>query len=87
MRGTLPLLVHPNVAHDFIFTEDVINTFLLVVTSSNTLPYGSVYNLGNRERVTLRNVVSLANDIFDIAQEQEWGYGKSLLRYQYLGSR
>jgi len=73
MQGTLPPLVHPDVARDFIFTEDVTNAFLVVASSASTLPYGNVYNLGNGEQVTLRDIVSLAKVIFNIADEPEWG--------------
>jgi nucleoside-diphosphate-sugar epimerase len=73
MQGTLPPLVHPDVARDFIFTEDVANAFLIVASSSSTLPFGSIYNLGNGKQVTLRDVVSLTQNIFNIADEPEWG--------------
>lgn len=73
LQGTLPPLVHPDVARDFIFTEDVNNACIFVASSSSTLPFGSVYNIGTGKQVALRDIVSLTRNLFNIKDEPEWG--------------
>lgn len=77
LQGALPPLVHPDVARDFIFTEDVNNAYTFIASSSKTLPFGSVYNVGTGKQVTLRDIVSLSKKVFSINDAPEWGSMKN----------
>lgn len=73
LKGTLPPLVHPEVARDFIFSEDVCSAYLFIADSAGSLPVGSVYNVGTGLQTSLREVVSITRDIFSISDEPVWG--------------
>jgi dolichol-phosphate mannosyltransferase len=73
LQGTLPPLVHSDVARDFIFTEDVNNACIFVAQYSKTLPFGSVYNIGTGKQITLRDIVSLTRELFNIKEQPIWG--------------
>jgi nucleoside-diphosphate-sugar epimerase len=72
LESALPPLVHPEVARDFIFTEDVNNACMLVASRARMLPFGSIYNVGTGRQTTLRNIVELTRRIFDISSEPQW---------------
>jgi UDP-glucose 4-epimerase len=72
LERALPPLVHPEVARDFIFTEDVNNACVLVASRARMLPFGSIYNVGTGRQTTLRNIVELTRRIFDISSEPQW---------------
>jgi nucleoside-diphosphate-sugar epimerase len=72
LERSLPPLVHPEVARDFIFTEDVNNACMLVASRASMLPFGSIYNVGTGRQTTLRDIVELTRKIFDISSEPQW---------------
>lgn len=73
LQGKLPPLVHPEIARDFIFIEDVNEAFQFLAGRSNLLPYGEVYNLGTGKQTSLREVVKVSQEIFHIQAEPAWG--------------
>lgn len=73
LQGTLPPLVHPDVARDFIFIEDVNNACVFVASSGGALPVGSVYNIGTGKQTTLQDIVSITKDFFNVKEEPNWG--------------
>lgn len=72
MNGTLPMLVDPNVARDYLYMKDVENAYILLANQlrGNT---GEVYNLGSGIQTPLSEVVSLACNIFRLSVKPEWG--------------
>jgi len=73
MQGKFPSLAHPDIARDFIFTEDVNDAYLLMASSSNTLPSDGVYNVGTGHQTRLRDIVEMTRAIFHIEAEPVWG--------------
>ena len=70
--GELPPLVDPDVARDFVYTEDVCAAYLLAATRDDQ-EAGAVYNVGTGVQTTLREVVEVARRVLGIAAEPEWG--------------
>jgi nucleoside-diphosphate-sugar epimerase len=72
LRGSLPPLVNPTIARDFVYIDDVIDAYLLAATQANQ-ELGAVYNVGTGVQTTLSEVVEMARRIMDIAAQPEWG--------------
>lgn len=72
LKNKLPPLVNPEIARDFIYVDDAISAFIAAANTKNLQP-GTVYNVGTGKQTTLRDVVSLAREIFNIKQEPDWG--------------
>ena len=71
LQGKYPPLVNPDIARDFIFSEDVIRAYLFMTTAS--LPPGEIYNVGTGKQTTLRDVVEVTREIFSLNAEAVWG--------------
>ncbi len=72
LRGTLPPLVNPEVARDFIHIDDVLDVYQRLAESPPS-PWDAVYNVGTGAQTSLRQVVDVAREVFDIAAEPAWG--------------
>jgi nucleoside-diphosphate-sugar epimerase len=72
LRGELPPLVEPDVAHDFVYIEDVIEAYLLAATRPKQEP-GTIYNVGTGVQTSLREVVDIARQVMGISVEPKWG--------------
>jgi nucleoside-diphosphate-sugar epimerase len=72
LEGTLPSLVTPEVAHDFVYVDDVIEAYLLAANIPNQEP-GAVYNVGTGIQVTIHQAVDIVRGIMAVQAEPEWG--------------
>lgn len=72
LKGTLPPLVNPETARDFVYAEDVCEAYLLAASRPGQEP-GAVYNVGTGVQTTLREVVGVARRAMDIRAEPAWG--------------
>lgn len=72
LQGTLPSLVSPDVAHDYVYIDDVLDAYILAATSPNQEP-GAVYNVGSGTQTTLREVIATARRQLGIEVEPQWG--------------
>jgi nucleoside-diphosphate-sugar epimerase len=72
LQGTLPPLADPEIARDFVYARDVENAYLLLANQSHGTA-GEVYNLGTGIQTSLRAVVALARQVFDLSVEPQWG--------------
>jgi nucleoside-diphosphate-sugar epimerase len=72
LKGVLPPLVDPEIGRDFIYVRDVEKAYLLLANQSNEKK-GEVYNLGTGIQTSLRNVVNLARQVFNLSVEPQWG--------------
>ena len=72
VRNELPPLVDPDIARDFVFTEDVCDAYVLAATSKAGEP-GEIYNVGSGEQTTLRDVVDVARRVLSISEKPTWG--------------
>ena len=72
LEGRLPPLVHPDVARDFVFVEDVCDAFLLAAAERSG-DLAGVYNVGTGHQTTLRELVDVARAALSIGEEPDWG--------------
>ena len=72
LQGKLPPLVNPDIARDFVYAEDVSEAYVLAASIAGQDP-GAVYNVGTEVQTSLRDVVRLARQTLDIADEPQWG--------------
>lgn len=70
--GGLPPLVNPDIARDYVYTDDVDDAYLLAAASVD-VPRGAVYNVGTGVQTTLREVVDVARRTLAIPVEPQWG--------------
>ena len=72
LAGTLPPLVRPETARDFVYVDDVVDAYLLAATHRGQ-ETGAVYNVGTGIQTTLRDIVAVVRRLFDIEAEPQWG--------------
>ncbi|MCX6354747.1 MAG: NAD-dependent epimerase/dehydratase family protein [Candidatus Aureabacteria bacterium] len=72
LRGTLPPLVDPDVARDFIYVDDVNEAYLLAAGSKGQEP-GAIYNVGSGVQTTIREAVEVARRVMKIGVAPNWG--------------
>ncbi len=72
LDGTLPPLVSPDTARDFVFVDDVHDAFVAAAQRTD-LPRGTILNVGSGRQVTLREIVAVTRELLGIAAEPEWG--------------
>jgi nucleoside-diphosphate-sugar epimerase len=71
LRGTLPPLVAPDTARDFVYVDDVCDAMLAAAASAG--PSGAVYNVSTGVQTRLRDVVELVRQKLRVTAEPEWG--------------
>ena len=72
LDGSLPPLVNPNVARDFLYVDDFVEACILAATRADQEP-GSIYNCGTGVQSTIQEVVRLAKGVLSIVDEPKWG--------------
>lgn len=72
LQGKLPPLVDPNIARDYIYTEDVNDAFIKCAQFANH-ERGAVYNLGTGTQTSIAQVVDVAKTLMNIDEEPVWG--------------
>jgi UDP-glucose 4-epimerase len=70
-QGGYPPLVRPTIARDYVYIDDVLDAYLLAV-SSPTSPRGAVYNVGTGRQTTLAQVVEAVRQLFDLKRPPIW---------------
>jgi nucleoside-diphosphate-sugar epimerase len=71
-RADLPLeMVHPDVARDFVYVDDVVEAMLDWPTLSRMR--GEIINLGTGKETTLREIVSMVKVLTGSRSEVRWG--------------
>ena len=72
LGGALPPLVHPDIARDYVYTEDILDAYFAAASTPLDDP-GSIYNVATGRQTTLREVVEAARELMRIDVEPEWG--------------
>ena len=77
LNGSFPPLTPPEVSHDFVFIEDVVDAYLKVAEGSaagSMIETGNqVFNVGSCRQLSLETVVSICRNVFKINEEAVWG--------------
>ena len=72
LDGTLPPLVAPETARDFVYVDDVCEA-LVAAAGASTLPRGTILNIGSGRQTTIGDIVAVARRLFALEVEPEWG--------------
>lgn len=72
LAGTLPPLVDPRVARDYVYVDDVSEAFVRAAVKPHPEP-GAVFNVGTGRQTTIRQVVQIARRTLDVAERPRWG--------------
>lgn len=76
MLGMLPPLVHPDIARDFIYVDDVTDAYIRAASMPLPEP-GVVYNVGSGRQTTIRELVEITRSVFDVSSPPDWGTMKA----------
>ena len=71
-RNELPPLVAPEVAHDFVWVDDVVEALVLAAEAARSCR-GSIYNVGSGVETSLAEFVDIARRVLDVDAEPTWG--------------
>jgi len=71
LSGTLPPLVSPGVARDFVYVDDVTDAFLRAAQGPRT-DAGETYNVGTGVQTTIQDAVEVARRLLDVSEEPRW---------------
>ncbi len=72
LDGTFPPLVAPETARDFVWVEDVCDAFIRAASGDLELS-DEVLNIASGRQTTLRSLVAIAQQVFELQGEPEWG--------------
>lgn len=72
LHDTLPSLVNPAIARDYVYTDDINDAYILAATHPGQ-ELGAVYNVGTGIQTSLREVVDVARRTLSITAESQWG--------------
>lgn len=73
-EGRLPPLAHADTARDFVHVDDVVGALLLAASAMAPEPGrpGPVYNVGTGVQTTLREAVTVAQEVLAIGAQPAW---------------
>ena len=71
LAGGWPPLTAPATARDFVWVGDACTAFLSAATSELEDP-GAVFNVATGSQTTLRELVDVARDVFEVEAEPAW---------------
>jgi dolichol-phosphate mannosyltransferase len=72
LAGTLPPLVNPDIARDYVHVDDVVEACVLAARGAQAGD-GAIYNLGTGVQTTLREIVAIARGVLGVTAEPVWG--------------
>jgi nucleoside-diphosphate-sugar epimerase len=72
LAGELPPLVNPEVGHDFVYIDDVVDAYLLAA-GNNDQEFGAVYNVGTGKQISIGEIVASVQKILKINAKPVWG--------------
>ena len=73
LKGQLPPLVSPDISRDFVYVDDCVWAFVKAALRVNADIRGRSYNIATGKKTTMRELVDVARQTFDIRQEPVWG--------------
>lgn len=72
LSGTLPPLVDPLIARDYVFVNDVCAAYVATAQHESSDP-GAVYNVASGHQTTLREIVAIVRALLHVQAEPVWG--------------
>jgi len=71
LRNELPPLVRPEIAHDYVYIEDVTEAYIRAATQARQEP-GEIYNVGSGTQTSIRELVEMARRVLRITAVPNW---------------
>ena len=71
LQGSLPPLVSPRIARDFVYVEDAVDA-MLELAAAPRIPRGAVYNICTGRQITLERVVNITRQLRAVPAEPVW---------------
>ncbi|HYV91007.1 MAG TPA: NAD-dependent epimerase/dehydratase family protein [Chitinophagales bacterium] len=96
-KGKLPPFVSPDISRDFVFVGDAVEAFVDAALNINGETKGKSFNIASGKKTTIRELVNVAIQEFNITEKPEWGsmqnrswdlkdwYGNPESAHKYLG--
>lgn len=72
LRGELPPLVSPEVARDYVYIDDVTESYMLAATGRAGQDYGPIYNVGTGVQTSLGEAVETARRVLAVSAVPQW---------------
>ena len=72
LAASLPPLVSPDTARDFVYVDDVVEAFILAANQPHREP-GAIYNVGSGVQTTIGEAVALACRELGMTVRPQWG--------------
>jgi nucleoside-diphosphate-sugar epimerase len=70
LEGSLPPLVDPNVARDFVYVDDVVEAFMRAARLP--LESGSIFNVASGTQTSIGDLVQIVRELFGVTVEAAW---------------
>ena len=68
----LPIFANKNISRDFIFIDDVIDSFIETSLAMNAKIFGESFNVGTGVETTLLDVAQVSKSLFDISEKPQF---------------
>lgn len=68
-EGRYPDFVDPEVSRDFVYADDVVESFVDAALNLKEEDYGESFNVGSGKKTTIRDIAAAARDVFGIKAE------------------
>ncbi|WP_234734127.1 NAD-dependent epimerase/dehydratase family protein [Tellurirhabdus bombi] len=72
-KGSLPPLVSPDISRDFVYIDDCVEAFVQAALKVDKTIRGRSYNIATGQKTTMRELVDVAIEEFNIPQKPVWG--------------
>ena len=66
LEKILPQFVRPDISRDFVYVDDVSAAFIQTALQIKETEYGDSFNIGTGRRVTMADIASVAQQIFEV---------------------
>jgi nucleoside-diphosphate-sugar epimerase/glycosyltransferase involved in cell wall biosynthesis len=72
-KGNYPPLVEPEISRDFIYIDDIVLATLKAANADYSIVKGMSFNIASGIKKTIKDVVFIIKDIFNIPVDPSWG--------------
>lgn len=64
-RGTFPPLVNPNISRDYVYIDDVVDSFILTALNCEAMK-GTIYNVATAKKTTIKDITRIMQKLVTI---------------------
>lgn len=73
LKGSYPPFVNPDISRDFVYISDIVRATLLAAIRGVHTARGESINVASGRKTTIREVASIAKEVFSLPGEPTWG--------------